>query len=286
MCTNNFLFLIYTCTFPTMRYNYGKIVNQPISCIALAYYVKCYGPQTTVFIFLSIFGWFPGWWYTQLKWRETHLSHTNDKCQQTFSGWQCVKPTRFDLFRVTRGKWMKIPQQQDLVGSSGIGIWRWTWTSFWRHSLDGTSEWTPRQYIKRTPCNVISKFSEIVYVIYFIALKTWVNFVHRQKTTVMTRSLTVNQNRNEVAHTKEQWIKMWWTRGGNETRDKSSFFPKQLNNNNTQEMIIMLKWSTADERTLSDVFLYKNKNAPCLVLLIRSLKYVLLLVSMLHYYYK
>lgn len=139
----------------------------------------------------------------------------------------------------------------------------------WSHFL-----WTPWHYHKFSACNVISKFSERVYIIYFIALKTWVNFVHRQKTTVTTRSLTVNKNRNEQVHIKKQWIKPWRAHHVNET-DKSTQYCKAMQQWQPQKMfIVMLKWSSADERALSDILVYKNKHVSCFILIIYPLKYM------------
>lgn len=46
-----------------------------------------------------------------------------------------------------------------------------------------------------TGCNVTSIFSERVYTMYFIALKTGVSFVHRQRATVTRKSLTIKKNK-------------------------------------------------------------------------------------------
>lgn len=94
------------------------------------------------------------------------------------------------------------------------------------------------QYSKLTASNVISKFSERVYIIYFISHKTWVNFVHRQKTTVTTRSLTVNKNRNEAVHIKKQWIKPWQTHRVNETQTNPHSLTKQLNDGNHRKHLV------------------------------------------------
>lgn len=62
---------------------------------------------------------------------------------------------------------------------------------------------------RATQCNVTSMFSERVYTMYFIALKTGVSFVHRHRATVTRKSLTKannkrKTNKNEVAHIKKQ----------------------------------------------------------------------------------
>lgn len=55
-----------------------------------------------------------------------------------------------------------------------------------------------------TGCNVTSIFSERVYTMYFIALKTGVSFVHRQRATVTRKSLKIKKTKtNEVAHIRK-----------------------------------------------------------------------------------
>lgn len=122
-------------------------------------------------------------------------------------------------------------------------------------------------------CNLNSKLCKTVYIIYFIARKTWDNFVHRQKTTVTTRSLIVNKDRNEGGAQKVTVDQAMVGSGVDETQTSPYSPAKQLNND--KHRVVMLKWSSADERrTLSVVWFYKNKHVPCFIPIICSVKYM------------
>lgn len=70
-------------------------------------------------------------------------------------------------------------------------------------------------------------------------------------------------------------MKPWWAHRVNETQTDPHSLAKATEHWQPQEMYyIILKYSSADERILSDIFVYKNKHVPCFILIIYSLKYM------------
>lgn len=86
-----------------------------------------------------------------------------------------------------------------------------------------------------TIINIISRLSERVYRLYFIAFETWVIFVHRQRTTVRTRSLPVDGTQKWCrAHRTppKKWTDCRVLHVNEHTDETAQYFSKQLNNEN------------------------------------------------------
>lgn len=123
-----------------------------------------------------------------------------------------------------------------------------------------------------TGCNVTSIFSERVYTMYFIALKTGVSFVHRQRATVTRKSLTIKKAKHKWSGTHKKTISRTYGRLiVVMTQKKYKQFKKATEQWEPQKMFIIIGKNSSADSTVWYFLFYKNKHYPCSLY---SLKYM------------